>query len=209
MSSDGVVKFWDVRTKGCINEVKGLGETITLTWAPDGQSLVVGNKVSSLKFSLSFTHTIYMLITYHAQADNIFVLSPTSPTPLSSHQQPVNTNQIAFCWSGERVFVTTSEGKIRILSYPEFEPILRVPYGEQEEFQLTGHTSSCLTAELQPIGRYLATGGADSIIALWDTEEWICQRTIVSMVGSVKSISMCGVTLLRASSSLSSFRPFS
>lgn len=130
-----------------------------------------------------------MLITHHAQADNIYVLSPTSPTPLSSHQQPVNTNQIAFCWSGERIFVTTSEGKIRILSYPEFEPILRVPYGEQEEFQLTGHTSSCLTAELQPIGRYLATGGADSIIALWDTQEWICQRTIVSMVGSVKSIS--------------------
>jgi WD40 repeat protein len=146
-----------------------------------------------LEFSLCFPPWIYTLITYHAQADNIYVLSPTSPTPLSSHQQPVNTNQIAFCWSGERIFVTTSEGKIRILSYPEFEPILRVPYGEQEEFQLTGHTSSCLTAELQPIGRYLATGGADSIIALWDTQEWICQRTIVSMVGSVKSISTCGV----------------
>lgn len=46
MSSDGVVKFWDVRTKACFNEVKGLGEAFTLVWAPDGQTLLVGNKVS-------------------------------------------------------------------------------------------------------------------------------------------------------------------
>lgn len=45
ISSDGVAKFWDVRTKACFNEVKGLGEAFTLAWAPDGQSLIVGNKV--------------------------------------------------------------------------------------------------------------------------------------------------------------------
>lgn len=45
VSSDGVVKFWDVRTKACFNEVTGLGDTFTLAWAPDGQTLVVGNKV--------------------------------------------------------------------------------------------------------------------------------------------------------------------
>lgn len=45
VSSDGVVKFWDVRTKAVINEVKGLGDAFTLVWAPDGQSLIVGNKV--------------------------------------------------------------------------------------------------------------------------------------------------------------------
>lgn len=45
VSSDGVVKFWDVRTKAVINEVKGLGDAFTLAWCPDGESLVVGNKV--------------------------------------------------------------------------------------------------------------------------------------------------------------------
>lgn len=45
VSSDGIVKFWDVRTRNIINEVKGLGEAFTLAWAPDGESLVVGNKV--------------------------------------------------------------------------------------------------------------------------------------------------------------------
>lgn len=46
VSSDGVVKFWDVRTKTAINEIKGLGDAFTLAWSPDGESLVVGNKVS-------------------------------------------------------------------------------------------------------------------------------------------------------------------
>lgn len=47
VSDDGVVKFWDVRTKNCINEVKGLGDAFTLVWSPDGESLIVGNKVST------------------------------------------------------------------------------------------------------------------------------------------------------------------
>lgn len=46
VSSDGTVKFWDVRTKNCFNEVRGLGEAFTLAWAPSGDTLIVGNKVS-------------------------------------------------------------------------------------------------------------------------------------------------------------------
>lgn len=53
VSDDGVVKFWDVRTKACVNEVKGLGDAFTLVWAPDGESLIVGNKVSSARHWLA------------------------------------------------------------------------------------------------------------------------------------------------------------
>lgn len=47
VSSDGVVRFWDVKTKAVINEVKGLGDAFTLAWSPDGESLIVGNKAST------------------------------------------------------------------------------------------------------------------------------------------------------------------
>lgn len=92
------------------------------------------------------------------------------------------------------MFVTTADGTARILSYPSFEPILRLDRPAEDgsanaEFTLHGHTSSCLTTELQPSGRYLATGGSDSMIALWDTNDWICQRTLTKMVGPVKSLS--------------------
>jgi THO complex subunit 3 len=45
VSGDGVVKFWDVRTKAVINEIKGLGEAFTLAWHPNGETLLVGHKV--------------------------------------------------------------------------------------------------------------------------------------------------------------------
>jgi len=45
LSSDGVLKLWDVRNRACVNEVKGLGEAFTLVWHPDGEGLIVGNKV--------------------------------------------------------------------------------------------------------------------------------------------------------------------
>lgn len=117
---------------------------------------------------------------------------------------------MAFCWSGEKVFLPTTEGKIRILSYPDLQPVLHVNHavkeGESTEFMLQGHTASCLTTELSPTGRYLATGGADSIIALFDTKDWICQRTVSRMVGPVKSISAASSRAGRISLMLIYFR---
>ncbi|KAH9908669.1 WD domain-containing protein [Xylariomycetidae sp. FL2044] len=168
VSSDGVVRFWDVKTKTVLNEVKGLGNTFTLAWAPQGECVVVGNK-----------------------DDKLFVLSPTQNTPVSVHQQSVATNDIAFCWSGERLYATTMEGKTRILSFPNLEPAFAFDYidGPEKEFSLHGHTSSCMVAAVHPLNRYLATGGADSLIALWDTTEWNCARTITKMTGPVRSLS--------------------
>jgi THO complex subunit 3 len=45
LSADGVVRIWDARSKACSNEIKGLGDAATLVWAPDGESLLIGNKV--------------------------------------------------------------------------------------------------------------------------------------------------------------------
>lgn len=118
----------------------------------------------------------------------IYVLSPTSPTPISSHQQTVQTNQIAFCHSGTKVFLTTGEGRVKILSYPEFQPVFQSIINPKSAFTLNGHTSSCLSVELQPTARYLATGGSDSIVALWDTTDWICQRTLIDMTGPARNI---------------------
>lgn len=85
--------------------------------------------------------------------------------------------------------MSTGKGETRILSYPDFAPIFHNNYPPHSEFTLRGHTSSCISVELQPTVRYLATGGTDSIISLLDTTDWICQRTLTDMVGPVRSIS--------------------
>ncbi|KAL2885942.1 THO complex subunit 3 [Ceratocystis lukuohia] len=167
VSNDGTVKLWDVRNNLCVGEFKGLGEAFTLAWAPDGSSLIVGNKT-----------------------DKLFIIQPGQSTPVASYQQPTQTNQIAFCWSGKKAFVTTGDGKTRILSYPDLKPLLLNEFDEPpSEFKLSGHTASCLTTALHPAARYLATGGSESLISLWDTKDWICQRTLTGMTGPVRSLS--------------------
>lgn len=47
-SKDGVVKFWDVRMKVCVNEVKDFGDVYVFVWVFDGFLFFVGNRVSLL-----------------------------------------------------------------------------------------------------------------------------------------------------------------
>lgn len=84
-------------------------------------------------------------------------------------------------------------GSTRILTYPDFNTAMRYDYptrhGESDEFVLRGHTSSAVSVELSPTGRWLATGGTDSMIALYDTQSWLCSRTITKTAGPVRSLS--------------------
>lgn len=40
------------------------------------------------------------------------------------------------------------------------------------------HVGGCIAVALDPRGRYLASGGADSIVNIFDLNDWICARTI-------------------------------
>ncbi|KAF2145501.1 uncharacterized protein K452DRAFT_315734 [Aplosporella prunicola CBS 121167] len=155
-SADGTVRFWDVRSKSSIGEVKVGGEAFTLAWKPDGSELIVGRK------------------------DDVLVpVSRSTLSALPSQRQLVQTNQTIFSWGGEELFLTTGEGHVKILDYPSMEVI----------HSLNAHTSSCYSLDFSPTAAYLAIGGSDAIITLWDTKDWICQRTLTNMTGPVRSVS--------------------
>lgn len=43
---------------------------------------------------------------------------------------------------------------------------------------------------MAPTGRYLAIGGSDALISLWDTADWVCKRTVSSANGgAVRGVS--------------------
>jgi THO complex subunit 3 len=44
--TDGMVRFWDIRSKASVGEVKVGEQPFTLAWTPDGNEIVVGRKVS-------------------------------------------------------------------------------------------------------------------------------------------------------------------
>lgn len=108
-------------------------------------------------------------------------------TMLEAHPQPVQTNATTFSYHVPTpsapdldLLVTTGEGTVKIFSYPSFT--LR--------HTLHAHTSACLSLELSPNGRYLAVGGSDALISLWDTTDWVCRRTVSSSNGgAVRGVS--------------------
>lgn len=52
VGDDGMVRFFDVRTRGSTGEVKAGGSCFTLAWSPDGTELAVGKKVGAEVFHM-------------------------------------------------------------------------------------------------------------------------------------------------------------
>lgn len=97
---------------------------------------------------------------------------------VSEHRQAVQTNQCIIDWSGDHLYLTNGDGYIKILRYPSFETALT----------LNAHTSSCYAVTMSPSGEYIAAGGGDALVSVWDTQEWICVRTLDLTFYPVKSV---------------------
>ncbi len=153
--TDGIVRFWDIRSKASVGQVVVHEQPFTLAWSPDGTEIVAGRK------------------------DNVLVaIDRAANRVVAEHRQPLQTNQCVFDWSGNHLFITGGDGCVRILRYPSFENAVT----------LNAHTSACYAIAMSPSGEYLAAGGGDALVSLWDTQEWICVRTLELTPGLVKTV---------------------
>ncbi|PKY05215.1 WD repeat-containing protein [Aspergillus campestris IBT 28561] len=196
-STDGTVRLWDVRSKTCVSRVDVGGEAFTLSWSADGSVMMVGRKddiLVPISVESPSTPTILADGASRAPATAQQPPPPKQPTnattykALESHPQPVQTNATTFSYhvsnpsspSDLHLFATTGEGTVKILSYPSFNVL----------HTLHAHTSACLSIAYAPTGRYLAVGGSDALISLWDTTDWICRRTVsTNNGGAVRGVS--------------------
>jgi WD40 repeat protein len=69
--------------------------------------------------------------------------------------------------TGDLFFLTTGDGCVKVLNYPSLE---------EAGSPLKAHTAAAFCIELDPKGRYFATGGADALVSLWHATELICVR---------------------------------
>lgn len=85
---------------------------------------------------------------------------------------------------GDGIIVTHhQEHTLRVMDYPSLT-VRESP---------AAHVGGCIAVALDPRGRYLASGGADSIVNMFDLNDWICARTIticeyVIVVGLLENI---------------------
>lgn len=112
--TDGMVRFWDIRTKASVGEVKVGDIPFTLAWTPDGTEIVAGRK------------------------DNVLVpIDRAALRTLAEHRQPGQTNQCVFDWSGNHLFMTGGDGSVKLLDYPSFEPVITLNAHTSSCFAIT------------------------------------------------------------------------
>ena len=99
----------------------------------------------------------------------ISTLPTAPPMILEKHRQKLETNHTAFSmtYPPQDLLVTHGDGSVKIFDYPSFGVL----------HTLSSHTSSCSSIAFSPLGNYVAVGGSDAMIALWDTYDWVCKRT--------------------------------
>ena len=162
-SKDGTVRFWDAKSRICTTKLDMDGEAISLSWSVDGTVLIVG--------VVQGKHDII-----------VPVATSSTPTILARHRQNEQTNQTCFsnAYPPQDLFLTTSTGMVRILDYPSLTTL----------HTLAAHTSACMAIAYSPSGRYVAVGGSDALISIWDTTDWVCKRTVSnSSSGAIRALS--------------------
>lgn len=181
VGSDSGVRIWDVRMPGGGAGAAGKGTPmassrledpgISVVWHPNERQMVVGTKEDYVKVL-----DLRRMTDLGAGALGSWELGCEDRAPFTQKRR---LHGMAFSNSGRELFVTTGEGPVRILDYPSMETI----------HTLTGHSDATYCVAQSPVGTYVAVGGADSIVSLWETSGWHCSHMLTDHTSAVRDIS--------------------
>merc|ERR1712080_200689 len=101
------------------------------------------------------------------------------PNILKSQKYSYEVNEMAWNQTGEYFLMTTGNGTVDILKFPSLE----------KAHSVQAHSAHCYCIEFDPKKRYLATGGADALVSLWDLSEMVCVRTFPRLDSPIRSLS--------------------
>ncbi|ODQ66112.1 WD40 repeat-like protein [Nadsonia fulvescens var. elongata DSM 6958] len=176
-SNDGTVNIWDIKTKASIKVLKPGNGNIIVKYSPDGKYLAAVRK-----------------------DDVVVIFDTTDWSVLCTVKE--TTEVYSFDWSNaSNAFATgLASGNVRI-----YEVIMRKKTGQSDENALEanehiqmdarlvnilrGHRTAASSIKFDPQGKYLAIGGKEGIVSLWDLNDWICIKTFSKTDHPICSIS--------------------
>jgi len=160
---DRRIVFWDARQSRHAQQLALKFAPVYTNYTPDGRSLIASSSNSQM-----------YTFTYGKFGEEI------KEQWRLSDKEPVFGTSAIFNHAGTGLILTHSgENVFRILEFPSFT--LRD--------HSAAHVHGCTAVALDPRGRYLATGGNDSIVNLFDLQEWIGARTITSCDHAINALS--------------------
>ncbi|KAG7097347.1 hypothetical protein E1B28_004702 [Marasmius oreades] len=160
---DRRIVFWDARQSRYIQQIASKSAPNYTTYSPDGRTIMICSTANHTSF-LSFGKEV---------EDSKEQWRPTDKVPTTA-----STGIFNHAGNG-LILAHHAEHSVKVLDYPSMEARESAP----------AHVAGCVTLALDPRGRYLATGGHDSIVNLFDVNDWISAKTITSSDHSITAVS--------------------
>jgi len=215
-SSDATIRLWDVATATCRHVLRGHRAAVfSVAWCPiadlplagDGPWLASGSADTTVRLWDGATGTCCAQFTGHTHWVDAVSFSPVqTAAPASNHLTLISSSHdhsirrwqvdngtwqpLATAHNLAPRTVTLSPcGQWLAGSCDTTFDILIVSVHTGEcRTVLKGHTRSCRTIAFSPDGRYLASGGQDATVRLWDIHAGICRQTLTSHTDWVRSV---------------------
>lgn len=162
---DKKLVFWDTRQKTYIQTLQfSKILPVSTTWSPDGRT-VLWTSAGRQTYVLGF-----------GQREG------ETRESWSTQTQPhmIHATQATFSNAGDLIVTNNAmDHTIKVMEFPSLKLV----------HTSAAHVAGCTAVALDPRGRYLASGGNDSIINMFDLEEWICARTITTCDHAITGLS--------------------
>ncbi|THH12351.1 hypothetical protein EW145_g58 [Phellinidium pouzarii] len=160
---DRKIVFWDARQSRYVQSYTHHQVPTQINYAPNGKTICI----VTLSNQLSFMQ--------YEQGEN-----ESKPQWNFVKREPCMASTALFNHSGDGLALSFYRSNtLIIMDYPS------LTIREQP----AAHVGGCLAVALDPRGRYLASGGNDSIVNLFDMTEWICVNTITACEDSINALS--------------------
>ncbi|CAH0476342.1 unnamed protein product [Peronospora belbahrii] len=163
-SADKTVRFWDAKTGRIVNSVSLPSDAVNIAYSHDAKYVVVGN-----------LDCITLIDTRKARVVRRVV------NPFESFEMQFSKSGFLFVAAGHAAGFGTFE-IMRVVTEKKGNPNLISAH------KVTAHAGSCVCLDLHPSGRYLALGGVDSLVSLWDLEELYCTKTFVVTTSGIRFV---------------------
>lgn len=172
-SLDRHVKIWDVRYTDPAASIKLKSENITVCWSNNGSTIAVADKADFVSF----------------------IDAKAGFKVIKDHKFHFEVNDITWNKENDLFFVTSGDGNIHVLSYPDL----------QTQLIIDAFASPCVCIRFDATGKHFAVGSNDAISSIWDSENLACVHAIERLDWPVKSVSFSHDSRYLASGSEDSF----
>lgn len=172
-SIDRHVKIWDVRFTEPVASIKLKSENMTVSWSSIGSTIAVADK-----------------------ADLVSFIDTKSGFKIFKDQKfQFEVGEITWNKENDLFFVTSGDGKVYVLSYPDLQP----------QLVIDAFASPCVCIRFDATGKYFALGSNDAIASIWDSENLACIQAIDRPDWPIKTVSFSYDSKYLASGSEDSF----